>query len=1051
MKNILSNYVYVTSLVTVFLFLHLTAFAQTRSISGTVKDANNGETLPGAAVVLKGTLTGTQTDINGEFKINASVGDSLVFSFVGKKSVTEVVGVRNVLEILLYDDENLIEEVVVQAFGRVKKTSVATSITSVNVKDLRVPASNFTQALAGNVAGIISFQTSGEPGADNAQFFVRGVTSFGYAKGPLILIDGFESSTDDLARLQVDDIESFSVMKDAAAAVMYGARSANGIISVVTKGGREGKARINFRFDANMAFPTRKIEFLDGVQYMRLYNEAQMTRNPLLPPFYSEQKILATSRGEYPMIYPNVDWYGDMFNKSTWNEKANLSVSGGGQVATYYIAAGFEHETGLLKVDKRNNFNSNINITRTHLRSNVTFKLTKTTTLDTRLSARFERYNGPFQEVKWIYQYIMMSNPVDFPAVYEPDEANKYTDHVLFGSIINAQGWKVNPFASMVRGYEDRYNSKIIAQATLTQELDFITKGLRISAKASADNDNRYSSLRAFNPYYYALQTFNQITGDYTLFPINQYSGSSYLGDVDPIRDAGAKFYFEGILSWNRSFGVHNTGVQIVGTRQENLYGGGSTSMYETLPEKTVVIAGRANYNYAERYFFDFSFGYNGSEKFTGDKQFGFFPAVAGAWMLSNEDFFQSVKGIIPMMKLKASWGIAGNDAIGGRNERFKFLSQLRIPSSGDSPLTNGYRWGDTFMDSYGGYQVLRYANPEITWEASKKYNVGMEINLFKNESVRIEFDVFKELRSNIYWSRDNYPASSGLEASLAGNVGKVNAKGIDGSINVEQQFTRDLWMQGRANFTYGRNEIIEIDEKAFPDLYLRRKGYPVDQEWGLIAERLFVDEAEINNSPHQDFGEYMAGDIKYKDVNGDGVVNDNDRVAMGYPTKPEMQIGFGLSFGYKRFDFSFFLQGNARVSMFINPGVGGGDQGEQGIAPFVAYRNALPIVARDYWSETAPNPHAFWPRLSTTPIDNNMRQSSWWMRDVSFLRLKNIEIGYNIPGWDKISMSNLRFYVILDNMYVWSKFKLWDPEMGKSGLGYPPNRRINVGIKMDF
>jgi TonB-linked SusC/RagA family outer membrane protein len=539
------------------------------------------------------------------------------------------------------------------------------------------------------------------------------------------------------------------------------------------------------------------------------------------------------------------------------------------------------------------------------------------------------------------------------------------------------------------------------------------------------------------------------------LFAINPKSGQSYLGDVAPDRDAGFKNYFEGILSWQGEFNdLHRVGAQLVGNATEDMYGGASESIYETLPQKNLVLAGRFTYDYNSRYFMDFSFGYNGSEKFTGDKVYGFFPAVGAAWMVSNERFFQPLKNAVPMFKLKASWGKAGNDAIGRRDERFKFLSQISTPDN-TFPLGNGgngYRWGKDFTNSYGGYGILRYANPDITWEASTKTNLGLEFSLGKKELITAQIEVFKERRSQIYWNRENYPATSGLAASLAGNVGVVDAQGLDAQLQFQNQLTRDLWMQGRANFTYGRNKIVEIDEKLFPDEYLRRKGYPVNQEWGLIAERLFVDEAEIINSPKQDFGEYMAGDIKYKDVNGDGVVNNNDRVAMGYPTVPEIQYGYGLSMGYKQFDVSFFFQGNARVSIFINPGVTNPNDNDtkfDGIAPFVGYRNALPIVAQSYWSETNPDPHAFWPRLSTTPIDNNTQQSSWWMRNASFMRLKNIELGYNFRSL--MFTENMRLYATIENAFVFTPFKLWDPEMGKKGLAYPLNRRFNIGIKLDF
>lgn len=1037
------------------IFFNICGFAQTKNIAGSVQDATDGSSLPGVYVVKKGTTQGITTDKNGEFVIRCSVGDTLEFTFMGKKTIQEIIGQRNVLEVNMYDDKEQLDEVVVTAFGKAKKSSVASSIESVKVSELRIPASNLTTALAGRIAGIVSYQTTGEPGADNAQFFIRGVTSFGYKSSPLVLIDGFESTMDDLARLRPDDIESFSVMKDAAATVMYGARSANGIISVTTKSGMEGPVRISARIDVNMTMPTQSLDFLDGVQYMRLYNEAQRTRKPELSAYYDEQKIQSTLRGEFPMIYPNVDWYDALFNKYTWNQKANLSVSGGGKVATYYVAGGGDHETGLLKVDRRNNFNNNIDINRINIRSNVIFKLSKNTTLDTRITGRFERYTGPYESAKNIFNQVMWSNPVDFPFIYEPDEAHKYVEHTLFGStLIFSEGglnaYKVNPYASMVRGYEDRNETSITAQATLLQDLSFITRGLKASFKVSANSWGKYTSRRTYSPFYYALENFNQITGEYSLFALNPTGGRSYLGDVEPGRDASGQYYYEAIINWNRKFGRHNLGVTAVGIAQENLItGGNSNSIYETLPEKNLGISGKFSYDFDSRYFLEFIYGFNGSEKFTGNNQYGFFPAFAGAWMVSNEKFFNPLKPFVSSLKLKGSWGRGGNDAIAGRGGRFFFLSNVSLP--GFDSGKDSYRWGNTFMNEYGGYRVSRYANPNITWEVSTQYNVGFELGLMKNEALKLQFEYFKEDRSKIYMERQNFPSSAGLEATISGNVGKMKKHGLDASLDYKYLFSNNIWVSGRANLTYYTNEYVEMDEKNYPDKYLRKTGYSMNQGWGLIAERLFVDQAEIDNSPRQDFGEYMAGDIKYKDVNGDGIVNDNDRVAMGYPTSPEVQYGFGLSVGIKRFDLSFFFQGNARVSFFINPGIGGGSDGDEGIAPLVNMRNAMPVIANDYWSETNPNPHAFWPRLSTTPINNNTQQSSWWLRDGSFMRLKTVELGYNMPGIRKLGMQVFRIYLTVENLLVISSFKLWDPEMGRRGVGYPPNRRFNIGIKLDF
>ena len=1027
-----------------FFSIPICSFAQ-KQIRGVVKNGSNGVAIGGVSV-LKNKITSTQTNANGEFQVSANVGDSLTFTYVGMKTQSVVVDQKNILEILLYTDDSAIEEVTVVAFGTQKKSSVVGAITTVKASDLKIPASNLTGSFAGRIPGVISYQTSGEPGADNAQFFIRGVTTFGYQTSPLILIDGFEATTDNLARLQPDDIESFSILKDASATVLYGARGANGIIMVTTKSGREGPVAMSARVDVNTAMPTKMIDMIDGVNYMRLYNQAQLTRQPILGSYYSEQKIQSTLNGDDPMIYPNIDWYNTLFNRSTTNTKANVNLSGGGQVATYYVSTGFDKETGLLKVDNRNNFNNNIDINRLYIRSNVIFKLTKTTTLDTRIQGRFERYTGPYQSASNIFRMTMNSNPVDFPAVYKPDAANEFTEHVLFGNTFVTGSLKSNPYAEMVRGFEDRNESNIIAQATLSQDLGFITEGLKIQGKASVSTWSKYSSRRTYDPFYYDLESYNQITGEFKLYPLNPTTGRSYLGDVQPGRDANGHYYFEARLNWNKSFGLHNLGVMTVGMMEEKLLtAGNSASIYETLPEKNMGNSGRLTYDFDNRYFAEASYGYNGSEKFTGEKRYGFFPSFGVSWLMSNENFFEPLKPTISSLKIRGTWGLVGNDAISNRAGRFFYLSNISMGGG-------AYRWGTSFMNAYDGYTVSRYANPDITWEQSEKWNIGAEINFF-DDALKLNADFFKDVRSKIYMNRENFPASAGLEASVSGNVGQVSSKGFDGSLDYMKNLNENFWLSARANFTYAVNKLDELDERDYPDAYLKRQGNNINQQWGLLAERLFVDEEEILNSPKQDFGEYMAGDIKYKDINGDGIVNSNDRIAMGYPTVPEIQYGFGMSMGYKEFDLSFFVQGNANVSFFINSTAESNlSTGAYGIAPFANRRNALSIIAEDYWSETNPNTHAFWPRLSTEPINNNTQQSSWWMRDGSFMRLKSVEIGFSPKGLKRFGINKgSRIYISGENLMVTSPFKLWDPEMGRNGLGYPPNKRFNIGIQLVY
>ncbi len=856
----------------------------------------------------------------------------------------------------------------------------------------------------------------------------------------MILIDGFEATKDDLARLQPDDIESFSVMKDATATVLYGARGANGILIVNTKSGLEGKPKISARFDMNVATPTRVKEVLDGVSYMRMYNEAQISRNPEAVPFYSEQKIQSTMRGDDPMIYPNINWYDELFNSTTMNTKANINISGGGQVATYYVAAGFDHDNGLLKVAEMNNFNNNISINRVHVRNNIILKLSPTTKIDTRIQGRFEKYNGPSISATDIYKMVMNANPVDHPVIYRPDEARIHADHILFGNTFNNnQVMKQNPFAEMVRGYEQRNENRILAQASLLQDLDFITSGLKMQLKVAAQTWNKSSGTRSYTPFYYGLDNYNLVTGEHKLYVLNPTNTNYKLGDVRPDNDSDALFNGELRFNWDRNFNKHAVGSMLVGMISEKLLTNGkNNSIYQTLPERNLGVSGRSTYGYDSRYFLEFAFGFNGSEKFSTDRAFGFFPSFGAGWLISNEPYWKVSNKIISNMKLRFSWGRVGNDVLDGRGGRFFYLSSYN--RGGGS-----YTFGTDFLNYYPGYSISSYANADISWEVSTKYNYGLELGLLKNEAIKIQADYFIDERNNIYEVRNNYPHSAGLEVPIKTNSGRVRSNGIDISMDVEHSFNKEFWMTGRGTFTYAVNKILQKDEPNYRDAYRSQIGYSTSQRWGLVAERLFVDQLEIENSPKQFDGNYLPGDIKYKDVNGDGVINSEDRVPMGWPTSPQIQYGFGLSTGYKKIDFSFFFQGNANVSFFIDSSSG------EGIAPFVNRRNALKVVARDYWSETNPNVHAFWPRLSVTDVSNNTQQSSWWLRNNSFLRLKTVEMGYNISSLKKMGIENMRLYFTGENFFVLSQFKLWDPEQGSNGLGYPLTRKFNLGIQVSF
>jgi TonB-linked SusC/RagA family outer membrane protein len=1039
-----------TAMLILALLIPWGALAQSIRLTGKVLD-NFNEPLPGAAVVVRGTTTGTSTDLNGDFSISIpSDTCHLVVSYIGYKTQVIAVGTQRVISVSLVENTEELGEVVVAAFGKQKKESVVASITTVQTKDLQIASSNLTAAFAGKIPGLISYQATGEPGKDNAQFFVRGVTTFGYKSDPLILIDGFEASTNDLARLQPDDIEAFSILKDASATGLYGARGANGIITITTKSGQIGeKVKVSARLDCNVSTPTSMLELLDGVSYMKYYNEARLSRHndamwqykddpAMITPmsnWYSEEKIQATMRGDNPMVYPNVNWYDMLMKDNTVNTKFNINLSGGGQVATYYVAAGMDYETGLLKVDNQdylNDFNSNINIKRYNIRSNVVFKLSKTTELDTRISGRFQKYNAPYRSAGDIFNMVMSINPVEFPAVWEPDAKHPGVRNTMFGMVDPAM---TNPFAEMVRGYTVTDENTVSAQATLKQDLKAITENLKVELKASVSTWSASSQTRFYNPVYYALESYDPNTDRYSLYCLNP-NETGRLGDVTGGRNGETHYYFEGRINWNRSFGSHNLGLMTVGIAEERiLTNGANGSIYETLPERNLGNSSRLTYDYDSRYFLEASYGYNGSEKFDKSHRFGFFPSFGLGWVVSNEPYYgDGLKKIIDLMKLKFTYGRVGNDAIAGRSGRFFFLSQI-------NPGGGMYSWGTDYLQRYEGYNVGRYENPNIQWEVSTIANLGIELGLFNGMNLQVDF--FHNIRDKIYWQRNNIPQTMGYETNISGNIGKVKSQGIDGSIDYKRFFGKDLWLTARVNATFAINEVLRTDEPSFKEDYLYTVGRPLGQQWGYVAERLFVDQAEIDNSPSQTaFGSYMRGDIKYTDINKDGVINENDRIPIGYPTTPQLQYGFGMSAGWKEVDFSFFFQGNAQTSFFINPA---------GIAPLVDRRNAPAIIARNSWSETNPDIHAFWPRLATYQVNNNIQPSTWWLRDGSFLRLKTLEAGYSPGVLQRFGITGCRFYLSVENLFYISSFKMWDPEMGDNGLAYPLNRRFNLGLQLTF
>lgn len=856
-------------LVLLCLFFATNIYAQNREIRGMVTGDDN-EPLAGATITIKNRQGGIIVDIDGKFTIKAKTGEILVVSFLGMKKQEVKIDNKDFYAIKLLPETNEFDEVTVVAFAKQKKESVISAVSTVNPQELKVPSSNLTTALAGRMSGLIAFQTSGEPGKDNAQFFVRGATTFGYKKDPLILIDNIELSTDDLARLNVDDIAQFSIMKDATATALYGARGANGVILVTTKQGTAGRPKVSVPVEQSVSTPRKKVKLTDPVNFMKLNNEAVNSRrdpnNPAASAnytVYSQEKIENTIAGTNPYYYPAVDWYDELFNDYALSTRVNANLSGGGSAVRYYVAASYTKDGGVIKNDKLNNYNSNINWQRYSVRSNINMDLSKTTEFAIRVNGNFDDYTGPLDSGEGLYKKVMKTSPVLYPKSYPATDEYANNTHVLFGNA--NKGAYINPYADMVRGYKESNNLLVAAQAELKQKLDFITQGLDARVLVSTTRSSYSDLTRAINPYYYQAN-YDKTNNSYTL--TNIVEGEEYLSYNQGAKNINTTNYIEAAVSYGRTFGAHATSGMLVYTRREEKRSSEKT-LQQSLPRRNQGIAGRFTYAYDSRYFAEFNFGYNGSERFAAHERYGFFPSFGLGYIISNEDFWIPLRNTVDKLKFKLTYGLVGNDAIGSSEDRFYYLSEVN-PNDGNRDQF----FGTDYDNHMNGVSVSRYPNIYITWEKSKKVNLGFELGMF-NSALEIQTDFFYERRTQIYQPRAHIPSSMGLSAGVSANIGEASSRGIDLSANYSYIANKDFWIKGMGNFTLakGRYEVYEeLDYASYGQGYRSRIGQAINHNYGYIAERLFIDVNDVANSPSQTSfnGGAMPGDIKYKDLNGD-------------------------------------------------------------------------------------------------------------------------------------------------------------------------------------
>ena len=1019
------------------------------AVTGRVVD-EKGNPIPGATVLIQGTTQGVATDADGRYTINTRAEDALRISFIGYK--TEVVPLKGKtkLNVRLNPTAENIEEVTVVAFGEQKKESVVSAITTVDARTLKSSSSDLTSQFAGKIAGIVGWQTGGIPGAlteeeMNTKFYIRGITSFQSKANidPLILIDGVESSKLDLSRMTPEDIETFSVMKDASATAMYGARGANGVILITTKKGQEGSVYTSVRYEAVLSMPTREIEVVDPINYMKMYNQALLARNPDATPQYSVERIERTGSPSYPSwVYPANDWYDIMFHDYSINHRAGLNIRGGSRLVQYYTSVNYVRDEGMLKTDRLNQFKCNIENSTFSFRTNLNIDLSAGIRLNINTSANLDKYRGPYADVSQAYYLAFNASPVDFAPTYPADESSNWP-HLRFGAVDQNT---TNPYLILHQGYKDRRRYSAVARAEYIHNLSTLLKGLELRASVSMNQTGYYANAYKTVPYMYALKDYDFETGVHQLNALNSSEASRTLTkDTDgqhtnSSQSTQMSYEVRGlhVAAW----GEHQTSLTVVFNAQETTYSQ-TASVLDGIPNRNMGVSMRGTYGWRDKYFAEASFGYNGSERFAKDHQFGFFPALGAAWIASKERFLADhTAHWLSFLKFRFSWGKVGNDGV-IKTPRFTHLPLLDNDSALD-PAPSGNNISRPYVASY--------PNEKLTWEIAEQSNIGIETKFFGG-IVELNADIYQEIRHNILDYRYTMPSTTGLEKPQIGNVGKARSRGIDLSGKIQHAFTPDLWMILNGTFTYSKATYREIEEATSKPEWQRREGHELSQQIGYIAEGLFRDQAEINNSPTQG-GDIMPGDIRYRDINEDGVIDVNDATYIGFPTTPRVIYGFSGFFNFKNIEFSFAFQGSGKRAFFMNP---------QNISPFVDNRAMLKAIYDDHWSADNMKEHPFWPRLSTQSITAHNPQEAWtgseerrstyFMRECSFLRCTSIELAYNLPRefLQRLRMQTVKFYARVNNPFLITNFKVWDVELGDNGFNYPIQRTWSIGLNLSF
>lgn len=993
------------------------------TISGIIHD-EFGETMPSVNVYLKDRPgMGIVSDIDGKFSISAAKNDIIIFSFIGYNN-QEFVATKNVndLDIKLIPSSEMLEETVIVGMGTQRKVSVVGAIASVDVGELQVPATSMNNILGGRVPGVISVQNSGEPGKNIAEFWVRGIGTFGASSGALVLIDGLEGV---LSQVDPADIESFSILKDASATAVYGVRGANGVVLVTTKRGTEQKLKITGRANLTVSYLNKMPQYLDAFDYAKLANEASVVSGK--NPRYTDRELEIIKYGLDPDMYPNVDWQKEILNRTSLQQTYYVSAQGGGSIARYFISLGMSNESAAYKQDETSKYKSNVGYNTYNYRSNLDVNITKTTSVYLGNDGFISINNKPgMANTDWLWSSQAKLTPLTVPTRYSNGLFPAYgkDDQISPYILLNHTGMAT----------EEEYKNMVTL--AVNQKLDFIIPGMKVKIQGALDNRSYVTEVRSKMMDLYNAAGRNA-KGELIMIKKVNAHDTWYSSDDYQWR----KYHFEGNLTYDHVFNAdHRTSGLLYYYMSSEKATNNTTSM-SAIPKKYQGVSSRLTYGYKDTYMIDANFGYTGSENFKKGEQFGFFPAVALGWIPSNYDFIKRKLPFMNYLKIRASYGQVGNDRIS--DDRFPYLTIINSNASG----------------GWGGQGLIEnvVGADNLAWEKSTKADLGVEAK-FLNERLSFVVDIFNDKREGIFQKRTQLPSYVGAVYMPYSNVGAMKSYGSDGNISFSQKVGKDISFTLRGNFTYSTNKILHWEQPFQKYDYLSYKGKPYNVSRGFISLGLFKDDQDVKNSPAQ-FGKLRPGDIKYKDVTGDGVITDDDRVPLSYSPIPRLMYGFGGEFTYKDFTLGLLFKGTGKSDFFLN-------NNGYGYIPFYggALGNVLSIAGEqnNRWTPASfsgnpatENPNAKFPRLSYGYNENNSKTSSFWMADSRYLRLQEVTLNYNLKHnalKQYLGISSVDLQLIGYNLAVWDKVDLWDPELaGYNGYAYPIPMRFAFQLYINF